>query len=84
MPLISTDVGGIPDIFGPQANRLLRSDDLPGLTEAIRAAVNNPETMRECSANLRERVRAEFSIEHMVEGVIAGYREALNLKANSH
>ena len=83
--MISTNVGGIPDIFGPQVSRLIQPGDLDGLTEAIRRAVNDPESMRAATAALRDRVRKEFSIERMVEGVIAGYRAALQRKQlNSH
>lgn len=85
LPIITTSVGGIPDIFGKEAGRLLRPDDLTALTAAIARAVNDPETVRASTAIVRERVRAEFSIEHMVDGVIAGYREALRQKpSQSH
>ncbi len=80
VPLISTRVGGIPDIFGAQAGRLLPPDDLPSLVAAITGAVKNPERMMASTSALRERVRQEFSIEQMVEGVLAGYREALHRK----
>jgi len=82
VPMITTAVGGVPDIFGREAHRLLQPDDLPSLTAAIDRAVNDPETMRASTAAVRERVRAEFSIEHMVDGVIAGYREALRRKSS--
>jgi glycosyltransferase involved in cell wall biosynthesis len=82
LPLISTNVGGIPDIFGPQTGRLLNPDDRPALVDAIRSAIKNPETMSAATANLRERVRTEFSIEQMVNGVIAAYRDALRQKSS--
>jgi glycosyltransferase involved in cell wall biosynthesis len=82
LPIVSTNVGGIPDIFGPQAARLLPPNDLPALIDAIRSAVKTPETMKAPTAALRERVRSEFSIERMVDGAIAGYREALRLKSS--
>jgi glycosyltransferase involved in cell wall biosynthesis len=82
LPIVSTNVGGIPDIFGPQAGRLLPPNDLPALIDAIRSAVKTPETMKAPTAALRERVRSEFSIERMVDGAIAGYREALRLKSS--
>ena len=77
LPMIATDVGGIPDIFGPQAERLLRPEDRPALGNAIASAVKTPQTMIAAAAALRDRVRAEFSIEAMVDGVITGYREAI-------
>jgi glycosyltransferase involved in cell wall biosynthesis len=80
VPLISTNVGGIPDIFGDQAGLLINPDDKPALIAAITRAVKNPETMRPLSQALRDRVRAAFSIDNMVEGVLAGYRDALKAR----
>jgi glycosyltransferase involved in cell wall biosynthesis len=82
LPIVSTNVGGIPDIFGPQAARLLPPDDLPALIDAIRRAVKTPETMNAPTAALRERVRSEFSIARMVDGAIAGYRDAIRRKSS--
>lgn len=82
LPIVSTNVGGIPDIFGPQASRLLPPNDLPALVDAIRRAVKTPETIKAPTAAVRERVRSEFSIAGMVDGAIAGYRDALRLKSS--
>jgi len=77
VPLITTAVGGNPEIFGPQSDLLIPADDPAALGAAIARAVNDPETMRAKTAILRERVRAVFSVESMIDGALAAYREAL-------
>jgi glycosyltransferase involved in cell wall biosynthesis len=81
IPMIATAVGGIPDIFGAEAGHLLRPDDQPALVAAITRAINDPTTIRACAEAVRDRVRSHFSIERMVDGVLAGYREALRRKS---
>ncbi len=39
-PLVSTDVGGIPEIYGPRhAERLIKANDAGALSDAIRRAL---------------------------------------------
>ena len=81
VPLLTTDVGGIPEIFGPFSNRLGRPDDPAGLARRIVEEMNRPPRERAQRAKqLAEHVRARFSVEHMAESVIAAYREALALR----
>ena len=77
VPMLATKVGGIPEIFGPQSDLLIPAGDTTALAQAIGRAINNPETMLGAAASLRERVRAHFSVDAMVDGIIEGYREAL-------
>ncbi len=76
-PLIATHVGGMPDMFGPFANRLIPPDNSKALEDKLSEAVNAPETMREAAALLRERIRTSFSLDDMVEGGIDAYRAAI-------
>src|ERR1051325_9818354 len=39
-PLIATRVGGIPEIYGPLADRLVPPDDAPALARAIAAGLD--------------------------------------------
>ena len=48
------------------------------LAQAIAAALDDPAGMRLGAERLRERVRTLFSQDAMVEGVLAGYGEAIN------
>jgi glycosyltransferase involved in cell wall biosynthesis len=76
-PLIATNVGGIPDMFGPFADRLIPADDRNALEDKLTEAINHPDTMRNSAALLRERVRANFSLDDMVESGIAAYRAVI-------
>jgi len=78
-PLITTNVGGIPEIFGPLANMLVPSADVPALAAAIERTLDHPEDAAEIARKLRERVAASFSVDSMVDGVLDGYRAALEI-----
>jgi glycosyltransferase involved in cell wall biosynthesis len=77
LPIVATDVGGNPEIFGPQSPQLIPADDIAALIGAITAAIDNPEEMRRGAQVLKTRVRSEFSLRAMVECNLAAYREAL-------
>jgi glycosyltransferase involved in cell wall biosynthesis len=76
-PLVSTDVGGIPEIFGPHADKLVPANRVDLLAAAILAKHGQGEEarLREALA-LSEFVGSRFSLERMAEGVIAGYEAA--------
>jgi glycosyltransferase involved in cell wall biosynthesis len=76
-PLITTTVGGIPEIYGPLSNTLVPPLDAAALAEAIARALDHPDTMAEITQKLRERVQASFSVDTMVDGVLAAYETAL-------
>ena len=76
-PLITANVGGISEIYGPLADHLVPKDDAGALARAIVAALDDPQGAAELARLLRERVAAGFTIESMVDGVLAAYREAL-------
>lgn len=80
IPTIVTRVGGIPEIYGPLASDLVAANDRGALADAVRIAVKTPETMRALTAALQERIRKQFSLETMVEGGLAAYRDALSAK----
>jgi glycosyltransferase involved in cell wall biosynthesis len=75
--LVATHVGGIPDMYGPFADRLIPPDDSDALERTLMTAVNDPETMRAFAGLLRERVQTNFCLDDMVDGGIDAYRAAL-------
>jgi glycosyltransferase involved in cell wall biosynthesis len=77
LPIIATNVGGMPEIFGPQAAQLIPADDTVALIGAIAKAVDDPKQMQSAAQALKTRVRSEFSLSTMVECNLAAYREAL-------
>jgi glycosyltransferase involved in cell wall biosynthesis len=78
-PLVSTNVGGIPEIYGPRhTHRLIEANDAPALAEAIsRALTMAPDELTAEARDLAGHVHEHFQLEAMVDGVIAGYRDAL-------
>jgi glycosyltransferase involved in cell wall biosynthesis len=82
-PLITTTVGGIPEIYGPLSNTLIPPLDPAALAQAIAQALDHPDAMAEITQKLRQRVQASFSVDTMVDGVLAAYETALeNLRGN--
>jgi glycosyltransferase involved in cell wall biosynthesis len=80
LPVIGTKVGGVPEIFGPDSDNLVPPDDIPALVTAMRAATIDPAKANGVAQHIRARVRAEFSVDRMVDGGLAAYREALALR----
>lgn len=79
VPLITTRVGGIPEIYGPLANTLIASDSVDALVAAIAEALDHPERLAQRMKTLNERVAKLFSVDAMVDGVLDGYRAALGM-----
>jgi glycosyltransferase involved in cell wall biosynthesis len=80
MPIIATEVGGVPEIFGPHAADLIPPDDVAALVCAMSGALADPGLAHRVALEVRARVRAEFSVNTMVDGGLAAYREALALR----
>jgi glycosyltransferase involved in cell wall biosynthesis len=81
-PVIATAVGGISEIFGPDAGRLVPADDPDALARAIVSALDNADDRQATALRLQTRVRAAFSSDAMTDAVIAGYGEALAGRAS--
>lgn len=77
VPMITTNVGGIPEVFGPHAARLVPPDDVNALARSIAATLEQPARLRNEALTLRARVGAEFSATVMADNVLAAYGEAL-------
>ncbi len=77
IPLIATRVGGIPEIFGSQSDRLIPRENADALANAIASALDNPGATQDSAKALQQRVRESFSLEAMIDQVLDSYREAL-------
>jgi glycosyltransferase involved in cell wall biosynthesis len=75
VPMVATRVGGIGEIFGPDAAALVPPDDPVALAAALRAALAGEAAAR--TRRLQERVASAFTVEAMAAGVLAAYREAM-------
>jgi glycosyltransferase involved in cell wall biosynthesis len=76
IPMIAARVGGIPEIFGSESPALFAASNAEAMAEAIAAALENPQGTAQRAVSLRERISAHFSQQAMVDGVLAGYRDA--------
>jgi len=78
-PLITTKVGGVPEIYGPLSDKLVLPENAPALAGAITGILDGRAAAEDVARQLRDRVAAGFSIETMVDGVLAGYQDALEM-----
>jgi glycosyltransferase involved in cell wall biosynthesis len=78
-PLIATRVGGIPEIYGPDhSTRLIPPQDAAALADAIKVTLALPPAeLASRAADLARHVRAHFSVDTMVDGVLAACHDAL-------
>lgn len=76
IPMVAAGVGGIPEIFGPYTDALFAPSIVGAMADAIETAIDDPTAALERARSLRERIFTHFSQKSMVEGVLAGYREA--------
>ena len=76
IPMIAANVGGIPEIFGAHADALFAPNIVAAMADAIETALDDPAATQERAKSLRERIFLHFSQKAMVEGVLAGYRDA--------
>ncbi len=82
VPIIATDVGGIPEIFGPMRRHLIPSDSVSALGDRVVQSLTAPAERRVQDARtLAEYVRNNFSLVRMVDGILAAYRDAASIKS---
>jgi glycosyltransferase involved in cell wall biosynthesis len=80
MPIIATDVGGIPEVFGPAAGALVPPGDASALAAAIDAALADPRVTHAEAAARRAWLHPRFNITTMQSKVEALYRLMLESK----
>jgi glycosyltransferase involved in cell wall biosynthesis len=76
VPMIGANVGGIPEIFDTLTDALFAPSNVSAMAEAIKKSLHDPNATQVCAQSLRERIFTHFSRQAMVDGVLAGYREA--------
>ena len=65
-----------PRFSGPIPTRCSRRDIAAAMADAIEVALEDPAAALARAKELRERIFLHFSQKAMVEGVLAGYRDA--------
>lgn len=76
IPMVAANVGGIPEIFGEYNDALFAPNIVGAMADAIELAMDDPSAAQARARALRERIFLHFSQKAMVEGVLAGYRDA--------
>lgn len=78
LPLITTDVGGIPEIVRRDYRYLIPPNDPARLAAEMRDAMNRPfaDLQREAAA-LSSEIRTRFTVPLMVETILGAYRETI-------
>jgi glycosyltransferase involved in cell wall biosynthesis len=76
IPMVAAKVGGIPEILGPHTEALFAPSNVEAMADAIRTALDDPAAALVRAKSLQERILLHFSQDAMVEGVMAGYRDA--------
>lgn len=68
-PMVATSAGGIPEIYGPFAGRLVAPADPSALAEQLDQFLNDPSAAESEAALLADRVRSRFTIESMASSI---------------
>lgn len=71
IPLIASDVGGIPEVVTQAL--LVPPGDTEALASRLAQAVADPQAMTEAAAGTRDRLRRDFSAEQMTAGILKFY-----------
>lgn len=82
VPMVATRVGGMAEIFGPDAAALIPPENPIALAEAILRVLEGDGAVR--TRRLHERVARQFTVAAMTDGVLAAYAEALAALASAH
>jgi glycosyltransferase involved in cell wall biosynthesis len=77
VPMIAANVGGIPEIFGSRTEALFAPNSVGAMADAIETGLDDPAAAQARAKSLRERIFSRFSQKAMVEGVLDGYRAAI-------
>ncbi len=73
LPLISTSVGGIPEIVSGTDTRLIPPGDAAALGAAMRDTLDHPDTATARAMRLRENVSTKFTVAGMTSAVLDFY-----------
>ncbi len=76
LPLVSTNVGGIPEIVAGTDTVLIEPGSVAALASALRTALADPAAARARADRLREAVAAKFTVAGMTSAILDFYRTA--------
>ena len=76
LPLVTTRVGGIPEIFGTESGRLVAPGEPGDLANAMAAARTSPATARTAADRLKTAISTRFTVSAMATAIEATYTAA--------
>ena len=76
IPVIATDVGGIPEIFGPLKDNLVKSGDAAKLAAQMKRYLGSPGHCKKTQLQLNARIREKFSANHMAAQILEFYKKS--------
>lgn len=79
IPVIASDVGGLPEALGHGEAGVLTANDPDRIAAAIRDLRENSAHARTLIERAKTKVAKTFSVERMTEGTLASYRSALGI-----
>jgi len=80
VPILTTRVGGIPEIFGPYAHRLLPPGDADSLARAMLKVLEDPGAAHGEAETLRRHAASHLRVSQMVQATIDFYEQITGLQ----
>jgi glycosyltransferase involved in cell wall biosynthesis len=77
VPLIASNVGGLPEVIRHGENGLLVENDEAAISNAIRQLLDHPEQARQIGAAARRTIIERFTVDRMVASTLEAYRRVL-------
>ncbi|TVQ71549.1 MAG: glycosyltransferase family 1 protein, partial [Chromatiaceae bacterium] len=77
VPMVGARAGGVPEILGDDAGLLVPPGDVPALAEAVLRLLDDSDLRLRLGRAARERVCQRFSLDALVEGNLAVYRDVI-------
>ncbi|HET6389073.1 glycosyltransferase family 4 protein [Hyphomicrobium sp.] len=76
LPLIATNVGGIPEIVAGMDTQLIEAGDVDQLARALIDTLDNMEAARERASRLKAKVQTTYTVSAMTDAVLDFYEKA--------
>lgn len=84
LPVVATRVGGVPDVVREgEDGFLVAVGDVTGMAERLARLAASPELRARMGATARERVRARYAVERLVDDVDRLYRSLLSARESA-
>jgi glycosyltransferase involved in cell wall biosynthesis len=75
LPLVTTNVGGIPEIVAESDTELIEPGSVAALASALKSTLDNPEGAKKRADRLRAKVESRFTVAAMADAILKFYAE---------